>query len=62
MLDYHLADLSEIYGSDKYPKSAQAYLENWINIKGAIYVGTYPCRAIALNAIYCLMWRRRCAG
>ncbi|MEZ9913339.1 DUF3375 family protein, partial [Vibrio breoganii] len=34
LLDYHLTDLSEIYGSDKYPKSAQAYLEDWINIKG----------------------------
>ncbi|MFA0698609.1 DUF3375 family protein, partial [Vibrio sp. 10N.222.49.C9] len=34
LFDYHLTDLSEIYGSDKYPKSAQAYLEDWINIKG----------------------------
>ncbi len=33
-LDYHLADLGDTYGSDKYPKSAQAYLEDWVNVKG----------------------------
>ncbi|MFS1984216.1 DUF3375 domain-containing protein [Vibrio breoganii] len=34
LLDYYLSDLADIYGNDKYPKSAQAYLEDWVNVKG----------------------------
>ncbi len=34
LLDHHLGDIAEIYGEDKYPKSARAYIDDWVNIKG----------------------------
>ncbi len=34
LLDHHLSDIAEIYGEDKYPKSARAYIDDWVNIKG----------------------------
>jgi hypothetical protein len=34
LLDHHLSDISESYGEDLYPKSAKAYIDDWINIKG----------------------------
>jgi len=38
LLDHYLADINESYqdenGADKYPKSAKAYIDDWISIKG----------------------------
>ena len=34
LLDYHLADIIETYGEALYPKSAKAYIDDWINLKG----------------------------
>jgi len=38
LLDYYLADINESYqnddGSEKYPKSARAYIDDWISAKG----------------------------
>ena len=34
LLDHHLSDISESYGKDLFPKSAKAYIDDWINIKG----------------------------
>lgn len=34
LLDYHLLDLAESYGADKFPKPARAYIDDWINLKG----------------------------
>ena len=34
LLDHHLTDIAESYGEDKYPKSARAYIDDWVNIKG----------------------------
>lgn len=33
MLDHQLSDLAETYGEDKYSKSAQAYIDDWIQQK-----------------------------
>ncbi|HCV18834.1 MAG TPA: DUF3375 domain-containing protein [Alteromonas sp.] len=33
MLDYHLSDVAEVYGEQKYPKTARAYIDDWINQK-----------------------------
>ena len=34
LLDRHLSDIAETYGEDKYPKSARAYIDDWVNVKG----------------------------
>lgn len=34
LLEQHLFDITDGYGEDKYPKSARAYLDDWINVKG----------------------------
>tara|TARA_B100000745_G_scaffold296058_1_gene240924 strand:- start:829 stop:2292 length:1464 start_codon:yes stop_codon:yes gene_type:complete len=34
LLDHHLSDIAETYGEDAYPKTAKAYIDDWINTKG----------------------------
>lgn len=34
LLDHHLADINEAYGEGTYPKSAKAYIDDWINVRG----------------------------
>ncbi|NOQ78372.1 MAG: DUF3375 family protein [Gammaproteobacteria bacterium] len=34
LLDHHLADIAETYGNKLYPRSAKAYIDDWINLKG----------------------------
>ena len=34
MLEQHLFNITDSYGEEKYPKSARAYLDDWINAKG----------------------------
>ncbi len=34
LLDHHLSDIADTYGESPYPKSAKAYLDDWINHKG----------------------------
>ncbi|WP_372881277.1 DUF3375 domain-containing protein [Psychromonas sp.] len=34
LLDHHLSDIAESYGEEKFPKSARAYIDDWVNVKG----------------------------
>ena len=34
LLDYQLSDIAQSYGESLYPKSAKAYIDDWINLKG----------------------------
>lgn len=34
ILDHHLSDIAETYGEKLYPKTAKAYIDDWINLKG----------------------------
>jgi len=34
ILDHHLTDIADTYGDTLYPKSAKAYIDDWINLKG----------------------------
>ncbi len=34
MLEQHLFNITDSYGDEKYPKSARAYIDDWINAKG----------------------------
>lgn len=45
LLDYHLADIAETYGADKYPKSAKAYIDDWVNVKGGYLRKFLPLQA-----------------
>ncbi|MFT5807164.1 MAG: hypothetical protein ACI9LG_001455 [Moritella dasanensis] len=34
LLDHHLTDIAETYGDAQFPKSAKAYIDDWVNLKG----------------------------
>ncbi|RVU34339.1 DUF3375 domain-containing protein [Rheinheimera riviphila] len=34
LLDQHLFEIAELHGDERYPKSAKAYLDDWVNSRG----------------------------